>query len=80
MVFVPTGQNLDATAKGIPASGVREWLISQLSDGPRDATELKLAASKAGISLPGLYRAAKYLGIERNDVEGRSAKLWRHLE
>lgn len=78
VVFVPTGQSSDALTRGVPASDVREWLISQLSNGPRNATELKSAASKSGISLPGLYRAAKSLGIERDDVEGCSVKLWRY--
>jgi putative DNA primase/helicase len=76
VVFAAAGQRSDVPTRGIPASEVCEWLMCQLSDGPRDATDLKSAASKSGISLPGLYRAAKILGVERGEVEGRSAKMW----
>jgi putative DNA primase/helicase len=59
------------------AAAVRSWLAEQLGHGRRDGSGLKIAAAAAGISLPGLYRAADSLGVIREPIEGTSRKLWR---
>jgi putative DNA primase/helicase len=59
------------------AAAVRTWLAEQLTDGPKDGAEVKAAAAAARISLPGLYRAADVLGVQREDIEGSQRKLWR---
>jgi hypothetical protein len=59
------------------AAAVQSWLAEQLADGRRDGSDLKIAAAAAGVSLPGLYRAADALGVIREPIEGTSRKLWR---
>ena len=54
-----------------------EELVADQMHGRRDGTDLKAAALAAGISLPGLYRAADALGVVREPIEGTSRKLWR---
>jgi putative DNA primase/helicase len=66
-----------AAKRTMSASAVRSWLAEQLADGRRDGTDLKTAARAAGVSIPGLYRAADALGVIREPIDGTSRKMWR---
>jgi hypothetical protein len=66
-----------AAKRTMGAAAVRSWLADQLADGRRDGADLKAAAQAAGVSLPGLYRAADALGVIREPIDGTSRKMWR---
>jgi hypothetical protein len=54
-----------------------EWLRAALESGPRVATELKAEARDAGISIGTLYAAARYLGVDIEDVRSvNESKTW----
>ncbi len=66
-----------AAKRTMNAAAVRSWLAEQLADGRGDGADLKIAAAAAGVSLPGLYRAADALGVIREPIEGTPRKMWR---
>ena len=69
--------NVSQRPRTTGAVAVRAWLAEQLADGPQDGARLKRAAGDAGISVPGLYRAATALGVIREPIDGTPRKLWR---
>jgi putative DNA primase/helicase len=52
------------------------WLEAALSNGPRNAAELKGEATASGISTGALYRAAKRLGVTMSERSFGGSKQW----
>ncbi|WP_127078303.1 AAA family ATPase [Rhodomicrobium lacus] len=55
-----------------------DWLRGMLAEGPKLATDLKVAAAAAGISVGTLYTAARQLGVQMDsDGDVTAPKTWR---
>ena len=66
-------------AGSLQTERAQELLLSELSEGPRGATELLAMAADAGISEPTLQRAATELGVEKRREQGgdgRARSVW----